>query len=146
MPTIVEQANALYAKFLEESTVEEVQGTKFTVWRGKLVETCLSVGIKYGSYRKIVTSLEHIRSIQILETGNRGMPTTLLLVEAPTENRWVAPPLTKVSEDAKLSSDARAIIESLGGLDVAKVLVNFEDRLKRLEKRLATLEGSSGKK
>jgi hypothetical protein len=141
MPSMIEQGNALYSRFLDESTTTVVRDVEYRLWQGKLVQTCESVGIKYGSYRKIVKRLQQIDSIQILETGNRGTPTIILLLGEPTEERWTNPPLTKVAESDRVISAAEVLLQQLGGADLGKMLINFEDRLKTLEARLDRLEG-----
>lgn len=156
MAKVEETANTLYQRFVDESTLQTLtNGQEVRVWRGKLVETCLDLGIPYGSYRKNVKSLEQIGSIQVLVTGVRASPTVIALLQPPTEELWanrtatVEKTLTKQAEDASLLGEAREIIQKLGGLDVeklTKVLINLEERITALESKSKERNGKTQSK
>lgn len=149
---IEETCQTLYALFDEQSTIREVGGDEFKVWEGKLVETCLSLGIPYGSYRRNVEVLEIIGSVQVLASGTRGSPTVVALLQPPTAELLARlgstdARLTKQVEGATMMAEAQRIIDQLGGLDAEKlatILVNHEERITALE--ALTGEGESGKK
>lgn len=148
MDKLQTDASALYA--LMEKNHTFLGETK--VWRGQLVKTCESIGIPYGSYRKTYLALESIGCVHFISRGTRGSPTVVGLIKPPTEELWVGyegtgtpdVALTARSEAAKILTRFQEIADQLGGVDIGKVLIDFEKRISQLE-RIAQPKERNGK-
>ena len=138
------QGNALFKKILDESLVQILPGSEskeVCIWKGKITQTCLELGIPYGSYRKVYLALQTIGAIQELARGVRASPTLIAVLKEPTDDVWEdyaenvpRPALTKSVQAAKLAAEVKNFLDSVGGIDIAEALKNHE-------KRITTLEG-----
>lgn len=147
MGKLEEQATSLYKEFADNSsTVQLLNDTTANVWTGKLVETCMSLGIPYGSYRKVIKALIDVGAIEV-SSGNRGTPTVVTLLSEPTPemlaDESLRRPLTDALQAAKILSDARQVLDELGGINIGKALMNMESRLQVIEKKLGEMNGKT---
>lgn len=128
--------NALYAVMHENSRVINIDGVEGRVWNGPIVETCLSVGIPGGSYRRVTKQLETLGCIEFVQRGARSYPSAVLLNYAPTEQVWQAAGrrhLTNAPTSARLAGRVKELETRIGGVNLATALVNIEKRLRALE-------------
>lgn len=150
-PKIVSYMAALYDIMATTAThVNPGDGENILVWQGRLIQTCTSVGIPEGYYKKVVDALRKIGSIEQLSTGTRGSnltafvlrypPTAELYDEAIVKSGWQG--LTSAVSPDTLAAQVRDILKRLGGLDIVGAFKNHEERIAKLE--TAILTGSTG--
>ena len=129
--------SALYARMDDEAVVEE----GFRVWRGRIVQTCIDVGIPKGTYIKVVTKLRSVGCVEQVNRGFRGASlATFILREPPTEDRLESKPdLTENPSYDMLLAQVEDLKRQLGGLNVVSALHNFEQRLQKVERKTRNL-------
>lgn len=122
-------------------TIEDKEITA-VVWQGRIVQTCVELGIPEGSYKRVTDKLRTLGCIEWVERGYRGESlSSCILHYPPTPDRWEREisleALTRAPNLDRLSADVQALREELrsklGGLDVVEMGRNFEERISRLE-------------
>lgn len=145
---IQRHAHSLYAALASEATKDG----KLLVFRGSTSTVFTSLGISQGYYTETFKILEHNGCIEQLQRGSRGIDTVLLLLSCPDDpsalelpDKPVPPadPLTGNKDYAKLVARVEALEILVGGLDIAGVLLNYENRITALEKKRGATHGKS---
>lgn len=153
-PAWIIQARELYAKLHEQAFHNEYGEL---IWEGKLLDLYRSTGASNASYTQIMKLLTELGVIRYRQRGNRHQSTVIeVLGDGPfLQPDELLPPehLTAAAHRGTLHAESlerevtalQAWRESLekGGLDLAKVIQDFELRLTRLEREL--LNGKSKK-
>jgi hypothetical protein len=152
-PKLVSHCASLYAKMDAEAKESDSSGAR--IWRGKIVDACISIGIAIGSYSRVVNALRTLGCIEQLEQGNRGRATSYRLVYPPTPEVWKrnapertedltnAPSLDILSaqiEDVKQELKAR-----LGGIDVVAALATLEQQVSNLQEEFKSFKQQTAK-
>jgi hypothetical protein len=135
-PTATQRhALILYNRLKSEAKIE--QGD-LLVWRGALTTTYTDLGISQQYYQRVVKCLEFNEVIEWAQKGKRGIESVIVLHPLPElplslPEKKPAKALTDDPIFAKLVDKVEALEEMIGGLDIAEVLVNYEERLRALE-------------
>lgn len=142
-PAWIGQSRDLFWLLREQSKPNEY-GQQ--IWQGKLLGLYHEVGASNASYTRIMRLLTTYGVIRYVQRGNRHQPTVIEITgELPrgdlippehlTEARSAA---TLVAEVERQTKSLQAWRESLerGGLDLARVVQDFELRLTRLEREV----------
>ena len=151
-PKIIGYMGALYEAFRQNASELPVDSArpdeKFLVWQGRLIETCTSVGIPQGYYKRVIDTLRSLGCIEMLVRGTRGSTqTTLALRHPPTleayedaivKSGWQG--LTEAVSLDTLAADVRNLQQRIGGIDWLAINKNFEDRLQGLETAVKELQ------
>ena len=137
--------SALYATMDAEAvTVTLSDGTEVKVWKGLITATAASVGAGEGVYSRVVDRLTAIGCIDVLDKGRRNHPSTVALHFPPTPEVWaqrISPKdLTSRPSPATMQAELNSLKSELGGVNLKLILKNFEDRLTKIELRLAKLD------
>lgn len=141
-PKIIGYMSGLYAKMVEDATeLTGEDGQPSLIWQGRLIETCVSIGIPKGYYKRVVDTLRGMGSIEMLARGKRGAsltaialrypPTVELYGEAIVKSGWKH--LTANPSPDKLAADVRDILKNIGGINIVTAFKNHEDRVQALE-------------
>lgn len=125
----------LYERMNSEATIEE----NLKVWRGKVISTCLELGIPEGSYSKVVNKLRSMGCIEQVMRGYRGSaPSVFTLQYPPTSEVWDRSisgtiPLTDGPTLDRMAAMLEDLRRQIGGVNLVDALVNIEERLSKLE-------------
>lgn len=145
--------SALYNYFDENSEVMQLDEGTVKIWRGYTTQACGNVEIPEGVRNRVIRRLEDVGSIQLVERGRRNTPSVVVLLEPPTAEVWerdfTLEDLTARPDPAILSKQITDIHKTLGGLPLAEMFKNIEERLKTLEdwkKQLESGEGQNSQK
>lgn len=148
-PKLAANCASLYAKMDAES-VTEPPGSDTKIWRGKIVDACLSIGIAIGSYSRVVNALRKLGCIEQLEQGNRGRATSYRLVYPPTPEVWrdhaperaedlTSPPSLDILS-AQIEDVKHELKTILGGINVVEALATLQQQLDRLQQEFKKLK------
>lgn len=139
-------ATALYARMLNDAKIVEGQ----TIWRGRIVDTCIQLGIPQGGYNRVLNLLRKLECIELIERGFRGDTlTSYRLLKPPTAEAFAesfvksAPgDLTRRPSLDRLSQTVKDIDDNIGGINIPKALKVLEDRIVKLERQMRS-DGTS---
>ena len=128
-----------YALALYEAMEKEADDG---VYEGKVVETFNRLRISGAHYTPLFTSLKELGCIELLERGVRGRPTRYRLHGPPREdayeNRYQAGLTNEPSPATLFLSELEQRVSNierrLEGLDIKGIVVNYEERIGKLEK------------
>lgn len=142
-PKIVSYGSALYAKMLEDSS--EKNG--IPIWQGKLIQTCTSLGIPEGYYKKVVDALRTMECVEVITRGRRGSTLTSIALRHPPTQELYATTIVKKGRDGltpTLSLDSLAgrledLSRQIGGLDIPAALKETLDKVDALAHEVALL-------
>ena len=137
MPT--EKKMFSYALILYEAMEKEA---KDGVYEGKVVETFNRLRISGAHYTPLFNSLKELGCIELIQRGVRGRPTRYRLHGAPSEDAYenrYAGGLTREASPAtmflsELEQRVSNMERRLEGLDIKGIVVNYEERISKLEK------------
>lgn len=148
-PKIVGYMSALYDKM--SSTAEPVTTERqetILVWQGRIIETCTSIGIPEGYYKKVVDALRTIGCIEVLSRGKRGASLTTIVLRFPptaelyegaiVKSGWQG--LTTAPSLDTLAAQVRDVLKQIGGLHIVDAFKNHEDRIAKLETAVRDLQ------
>lgn len=136
--TFVSHCEIVYNALLDRSTINKE--TDEMVFTGAISQVYGSLGISQSYYGPIFDTLEEVGAILKLQRGGRGVDSVLVLRGLPKV--WPeglgwrgrnANPLTSDTRYDTLSLDLQRVKESIGDLNVIRVLMDFETRLSTLE-------------
>lgn len=131
-------ANEFYAHCAANAVDRVVDGKPLKVWEGSITKTCESLGIPRGTERRVIKPLEEMESIQILSRGVSNYPTVLALIRPPTVDLWENIShrglTTRPSLD-RLTREVKELEKRLGGVNLAEVLKDHNERLSALEEK-----------
>lgn len=148
-PKIIGYMAALYDLFSSEAQkLPAEDGGDTVIWQGRLVATCLSVGIPEGYYKRVVDTLRKMECIEIVSRGRRGSTLTVIVLRhPPTEDLYEDAivksgwqDLTSTPSLDTLAGQIRDILKTIGGLDIRGAFKNHEDRVHELEEKISTLQ------
>lgn len=141
-PKIVSYMAALYDTM--STHADKVPDSEALVWQGRLIKTCLSVGIPEGYYKRVVDALRKLGCIEALSQGTRGTNTIFLLRYPPTielyeeaivKSGWrgltSGPSLDTLS--AQVEDLRQEIATRLGGIDIAAAFKDLDERVSKVE-------------
>ncbi len=123
-------------------------GNDVLIWQGRLIQTCLSVGIPEGYYKKVVDALRKLGCIEIVSRGKRGSTLTVIVLRYPPTEELYEDAIVKSGWEGltnqpsldTLAGQVRDIIKSIGGLSIVNAFKDHEDRVHDLELQVGTLE------
>lgn len=142
MSALFQHTTNIY-KYMEENSELNSLGERLYV--GSIQEAVRSAGASsryYTAIRKLLGSPPDDPCIDIVQRGNTYQPSIVLLKHPPPEGWEKIPPsaLTQPAVSATLIAELtekveqlQAWRESLGGMNIAEAMINFENRLRRLE-------------
>jgi hypothetical protein len=141
--TLFKYSSDFYAKLEKVSKVENVKGVDVRVYRGHVSIAYRDLGYSYTYYGPIRRALERTGCFSVLQRGSSHQDSVIVLHHSPDLATWQATneDLTAPIEDAMLRQQLEDLKQSLGGLNVAKVLTVQESRLDDLTGRVEQLEG-----
>lgn len=119
---------------LLETTASEAE--LGNVWEGKITEVFKDTGISNSHYGKVMDVFYRCGAAEQLRRGARGAPTQILLKARPDEEMIASvftPGLTSDTPHAMLMRRIEVLERRLQGIDLVKLLDNFEKRLRRVE-------------
>lgn len=130
-------ASALYARMDSESS--QIEGD--IIWQGRIIDTCISLGIPQGGYNRVVNALRKLGCIELIERGYRGnTPTVYRLLAPPTVEAWAASFVKSAPDDLTrkpsldtLSKTVEAIADNIGGIHIPSALMVLDKELKKLQ-------------
>lgn len=123
----------VYEELDSHATMEEQHGCR--VFRGSKVASFRAVGMSQAYYSPIFTVLEQMKCIERLE-HRPGAPSVIGLHGAPDPEefeRKYKEYLTRPRQPSKIEQRVSNLEGRLGEIDLAAVLVNYEQRITRLE-------------
>jgi hypothetical protein len=137
-------AREFYELLERDAKPEIIDGTEYSVWRGKLTELYGELKITNKYYTPIRALLVQTASITILEAGARNRVSTVILNKPLPPPDELAPilaglDLTGTRPAATIGEvEARLVAlevwrETTGGINIQEALRNIESRLVRLE-------------
>lgn len=136
-PKLHSYAAAFYAEMVDNADEQIIRGNKYIVWNGFIGETCRKLDIPKGTENRILKPLTDMGCIEVLVRGATSHPTVIVLFKPPTEELWEqirqTPSLTRAPSLAKMRVELRDIQRQLGGVNLTKVVKNFEDRISKVE-------------
>jgi hypothetical protein len=111
------------------------------LWEGKIVESFHACGISNAFYGKIMNTMYEIGCLKQVRRGARGVLTQIALLKRPTatdlENaHGLESHLTKPTEYDRLSQRVSSVEGRLQGIELARVVANFDARLRTLEAKV----------
>lgn len=141
-PKIVGYMAGLYDLMSNEAAeVKAEDGDSLLVWQGRLIETCTSIGIPQGYYKKVVDALRMMGCIEMLSRGRRGSALTAIALRHPpsaeayddaiVKSGWEG--LTRNPSPDMLAAQLKSVHENIGGINIRGVFKNHEDRVVALE-------------
>jgi hypothetical protein len=139
--TILKFYDALDSEAADE-IVDGYQG-EIRVFRGKITDTYRATGASMAYYTDCKRLLTAMKSLVYLRRGNKSVDTCLLLLERPTLERYeqlsaeLAEQLTRHPDYATLLRRIETLEEKTGGTAIVEVLRNFEQRITKLEGKVA---------
>jgi hypothetical protein len=151
----VRYAREFYEILLQDAKPEQIDGTEFTVWRGKLTEAFKQLEAANRYYTPIRAILTKTGTIIMVEAGSRNRdsivalchplppPAVLAPILRELDLTGVRPSATVWSEMERRVKALEAWRETAGGINLQEALRDFEERLIRLESRSNPV--SSGK-
>jgi len=121
----------LYERMDSEAVVEE----NLQVWRGRVIATCLSVGIPQGSYTRVLNKLKSIGSIEQVSRGSRGTALAVFILHYPPTPERLSEKLdlTNAPTLDRVVAQLDDVKRQLGGINVVSALHNLEQRVQKLE-------------
>lgn len=126
------------------------EGEQEMVFTGAVSEVYHSLGISQTYYGPIFDTLEDVGAILRVQRGGRGIDSVLVLREMPKVwpegMGWKgrnSKPLTDDSRYATILLDVQRLQESIGGLNVLSAMMDFENRLRKLEAEVVKMKGQS---
>lgn len=147
--TFKQHCETVYKALKERATVRPTSdGTNELVFTGAVSEVYQSLNISQTYYGPIFETLEDIGAILRIQRGGRGIDSVMVIRELPEV--WPkglgwkgrnSRPLTDDSRYATLLLDVQRLQESIGGLNVLNAMMDFENRLQRLEAELVKMKG-----
>lgn len=136
-PKLQGYVSAFYAHMAENAKDEIVRGNKYSIWKGFIGKTSRSLDIPKGTEYRIFGALTEMGCIEVLVKGASEHPTVVVLFKPPTPDLWAqiknSPSLTRAPTLAKMRGELRDIQRALGGVNLNKVVKNFEDRISKVE-------------
>lgn len=131
------QKHALTVYNRLKSEAKKEQGN-LLVWRGIFTELYRDTGISQSHYQSVVKLLEHNGVIEWVQRGKRGIESVIVIHSLPKTplklpEKKAPKTLTDDPAFATLVDRVEALEQRLGGVDIAGVLVNYEERLSQLE-------------
>jgi len=145
MKAIVKHMEKMYAALLAESNEEIIESKVLNVYRGRISHLFSQQGIGAGYYSDIFKALEAMGSISYIQRGSRGVESVIVCHYPPDPDAYEArpkPDLTGAEEFANLMETVKLTEKLVGGIDIGRVMVDFERRLKALESKLDQAENS----
>jgi hypothetical protein len=141
-----EHATDFFEALNAAATTESVNGKNVRVFRGSVVEVFRSLGISQAHYSEVRAGLINSECVTIIQQGARGVQSIVVLHHPPVENGFGAPKdnvLTKDSEAAILIQQLNDVKRLIGSINIPEALINFEQRLTELDKRVTQIEQQS---
>lgn len=144
----IKNAALFYEKLAALAKVEQIGDVQYLVFRGKLGNVFNSLDVSQAYYSGVRRILVENECVMYVERGGRNIETVLLLLKPPDVEKLIPDvALTNGVESATLElSEIQARLqalenwrETLGGLNIAEALRNFETRIKKLENQLANV-------
>lgn len=152
-PKLAAHCASLYSRLEQAALTDKTTGD--LIWRGKIIDAALSIGIPIGSYARVVNALRTLGCIDQIERGFRNRPSVYHLVYPPTPEVWAvhAPERTEDLTSAPSLDilagqleDVRQQLETqLGGLNIVEALRELERRIKNLEGQGLTASQTTAK-
>lgn len=134
--------SALYGKMTESATTinNDSQGS-LLIWQGRLIETCTSVGIPTGYYKRVVDAMKALGCIEMLNQGRRGANLTAIALRYPPtaelyEKAIVksgANRLTAAPSFDMLAAQVEEIKQAIGGMHIPSALQHIDTQIKELQ-------------
>lgn len=151
-PKIVGYMAALYdIMYNDAASLTAENDETLSIWQGRLIETCNSVGIPTGYYKKVVDALRGLGCIEMVTRGTRGSTLTALILRYPptleayenaiVKSGWEG--LTSAASPDTVAAQVKEIQSRLGGIDWLGVIKNFEERIQQLETAVKDLQDKS---
>lgn len=148
-PKIIGYMSALYGLMSESATeLTSEDGGTTLVWQGRLIETCVSIGIPEGYYKRVVDTLRTMGCVELLARGKRGAsltaialrhpPTSELYEDAIVKSGWKD--LTASPSLDTLAAGIRDLRANIGGIHIPSALKLYDDRVTKLETAVEALQ------
>lgn len=144
---IIGYMSALYNAMADAAENVSTEGDPQLVWQGRLIETCTSVGIPTGYYKRVVDTMRTIGCIELLHQGRRGKTLTAMVLRYPptqelydnaiVKSGWQD--LTRTPSLDTLGGQVRDIQKSLGGLAIVEAFKTYDERFRKMETALRDL-------
>jgi len=140
--------SALYGKMSESATTidNDSQGS-LLVWQGRLIETCTSVGIPQGYYKRVVDTMKALGCIEMLSQGRRGASLTAIALRYPPTASLYEEAIVKSGHDRltaapsfdTLAAQVEDVKQSLGGMHIPSALQHIEKEIAELQTAVSSL-------
>ena len=148
--TFIQHCITVYESLQASSITKKLEsGENAQVFVGKYAELWTTTGVSRTYYSSVKKCLEKHNAIVVIQRGGRDIDTVIVLRGLPEVwdvDGWRdGEGLTTATRYATLSSDVQEIKKSLGGLNVVKVLSEFEKRVIESEKKIVKLEALNQK-
>lgn len=133
--TLLRYCELVYETLDKDAKPHEQHGK---IWEGKIIETFAGLGISNAHYSKIFSTMYEIGSLVLVQRGARGSLHRVALVQPPTMQlldgaHGLDSPLTKATAHDRLSQRVATIEGRLEGIDLKKIIAEFDKRLKKVE-------------
>lgn len=147
-PKLFSYCNSLY-EFMDSNSTPGLSDTDtpnndIQVWRGRLLETCESLGIPKGGTTRVVGALRALGCVEQIARGFRGTALSeFILHYPPTAEVWAASSALNVKSRAegltrgpspdRLAADVRDLKQQLGGINLIEAIAELDRRISKLE-------------
>lgn len=109
------------------------------IWEGRITELFTNQRISNAHYTRVMGTLAELGALEQIRRGARGVSSVYVLHFRPESSTDTAlasdSGLTKPTPTDKLDQRVRNLERRLDGIELAKVIANFEKRLSEVESR-----------
>jgi hypothetical protein len=140
-PALLRHAENFYQALEDASVVEEVEGNDLRIFRGSTIKIFRALGISQSYYSRVIKGLGENGCITQLQRGARTQPSVLVLHNSPNAQEFAKPLGGKRVDAVLLAQRLDNIQANIGGLDIAKALVELQNQINALKARVSSIEG-----
>jgi hypothetical protein len=133
---VFENALALYNEFDKQAFDDKIDGLPIRIFHGSISECWSAVGASQSYYTRVLDTLNVLGCITITAKGRRARPSVIVLHHPPDATEFVfhsAQGLTGSPESARLRARLENLEKRVGGINIADMLVDIDNRVTRLE-------------
>lgn len=124
--------------------LEMIQDIEVPIFTGSITRLWNSLGASNAYYSKVIRNLTDLGCIQILQRGSSNVESRVACIRMPDQGEVKAKSvLTNAPSLGTLAQEVANLHRNIGGIDIADALKNFEERLSKVEREVAKINGTS---
>lgn len=142
---VYEHALSFYQSLENEAKEESIDEAKLLIFRGSITRAFRRLGISQAHYSPVRKALIELGSISIIQQGARNRDSVVALHHRPDADEFQVTKdrLTPNLSVATLQQQVSDLQRSMGGLNVVELAINFEKRLRELEREVQRIGKST---